>query len=140
MTQEMRENQYHQEQEYQDPQDHQDHQDHQDQGVIYQFIQQLDNVCTTSYASYQLLTYYHTIQTFGVRKFWRNSSHQKLVDNILVNAQICKSTKNNNYVSTFTSQMESQSTTMVCGCNETFYQKSQLGILARTLGNWLVTF
>ena len=31
---------------------------------------------------------YRTIQNFGGRKLWRNSSLQKLVDNILANAQI----------------------------------------------------
>ena len=30
---------------------------------------------------------YHMIQNFGGRKFWRNCLHQKLTDNILVNAQ-----------------------------------------------------
>ena len=30
-----------------------------------------------------LLTVYRTIQNFGGRKFWRNSSHQKLVDNTI---------------------------------------------------------
>ena len=32
-------------------------------------------------------TDYCTIQNFGGRKFWRNSSHQKLADIILVDAQ-----------------------------------------------------
>jgi len=30
---------------------------------------------------------YHTIQNFGERNFWRNSSQQRLVNNILANAQ-----------------------------------------------------
>jgi len=30
---------------------------------------------------------YHTIQNFGERKFWWNSSRQKLANNILANAQ-----------------------------------------------------
>ena len=30
---------------------------------------------------------YHMIQNFGGRKLWKSSSHQKLADNILVNAQ-----------------------------------------------------
>ena len=46
------------------------------------------------------------ILTFGGRKFCWNSSRQNLTDNILVNAQTCQSTSNNNYVSIVTSQME----------------------------------
>ena len=46
-------------------------------------------------------SYYHTIQNFGGRKFWPNSSHQKLVETILVNAQ------SNKYASTLASQIES---------------------------------
>ena len=45
-----------------------------------------------------LKTMYHTIQNFG-RKFWRNSSHQKLADNILVNVRRnFQTTYNNGYV------------------------------------------
>ena len=35
---------------------------------------------------------YHTIQNFGGRKFWQNSSWQKLAGNILTNAQNFQST------------------------------------------------
>ena len=52
------------------------------------------------------------IQSFGGRNFWRNSSHQKLADKKL----IVKPPKIiANYVSTFTGQMESLSTTVVRG-------------------------
>ena len=50
---------------------------------------------------------YHTIQNFGGRKFWRNSSHQKLADNILVNVRNFQTTYNNGYVCVdFISQLE----------------------------------
>ena len=41
------------------------------------------------------------IQNFEGRKFWWNSLHQKLAENILANAQNCQTIYNNNYVLTF---------------------------------------
>ena len=41
------------------------------------------------------------MQNFGGRKFWWNISHQKLADNILLNAQNFQNAKNNNYVLSF---------------------------------------
>ena len=46
-------------------------------------------------------SYYRTIQNFGGRKFWQNSSHQKLAETILVNAQ------SNKYALTLAGQIES---------------------------------
>ena len=51
----------------------------------------------------QTAVVYHMTQNFGGRKIWRNSSHQKLANNILVNDQkIVKALKNvnNKHVST----------------------------------------
>ena len=53
---------------------------------------------------------YRTMQNFERRKFWRNSSHQKLVDSILAHAQNFQSAKSNNYALTFIGKMESQNT------------------------------
>ena len=63
---------------------------------------------------------YMPYKTLVGEKFWLNNSHQKLAGDILANVQTSKTTYNNN-ISTLTSQLESSSTPMAHGYNQTLY-------------------